>query len=124
MAGCYFYFAHTLSVKLSVLALYHRIFKIRRDCRIWIYLLGASQTVLFIIFCVFQAFQCRPLRRYWDLSVEGTCTSEGVVILGGEIPNSLVDFGMVAYAMIMIRPIQLRLGVKLRLQFLFGIGIL
>lgn len=124
IAGLYCYFAHTLSVKLSVLALYHRIFQIRRERKIWIYLLGASQTILFMIFCVFQALQCRPISRYWDLSVPGTCTDEGKVILGGEMPNSLVDFGMVAYAMVMIRPIQLPAGTKLRLQFLFGIGAL
>jgi hypothetical protein len=111
-------------VKLSVLALYYRIFGVNRAYRIWIYVIGGIQTVLFIIFCTFQALQCKPLARYWDLSIPGTCTDEGVVILGGETPNSLVDFAMVILAMFMIRPRQLASSVKWRLRILFGLGAL
>ncbi|KAI1661696.1 hypothetical protein F4813DRAFT_345443 [Daldinia decipiens] len=124
IAALYFYFAHTLSVKLSVLALYYRIFSVNRPYRIWIYLLGAAQTVLFIIFCIFQALQCRPFNRYFDLSIPGTCTDEGTVIIGGETPNSLIDFAMVILAMFMIRPLQLSSAMKWRLRVLFGLGAL
>lgn len=49
---------------------------------------------------------------------------EGTVIIGGELPNSLIDFAMVALVMIMIRPRQMRPATKWRLRFLFGIGAL
>nr|A0A2L0P0K0.1 RecName: Full=Wortmanamides biosynthesis cluster protein C [Talaromyces wortmannii]AUY61971.1 TwnC [Talaromyces wortmannii]QBC19711.1 TwmC [Talaromyces wortmannii] len=123
IAGLFFYFAQTLSVKLSILAFYHRIFGISSTrCRICIYLLAAAQTILFIAFCIFQGFQCIPLQRYFDLSVPGECKDEGTVILGGELPNSLVDFAMVILAMIMIRPLQLSFSDKFRVTVLFGLG--
>ncbi|RYP25134.1 hypothetical protein DL765_000015 [Monosporascus sp. GIB2] len=124
MAGLYSYFAHALTVKLSVLALYYRIFGVNRAYRIWIYLLGAFQTVLFIIFCIFQGLHCKPFERYFDRSIPGSCKNDGLVILGGETPNSLVDFAMVALAMFMIRRLQLSTTMKWRLRFLFGLGAL
>ncbi|KAI1372085.1 hypothetical protein F4677DRAFT_449744 [Hypoxylon crocopeplum] len=124
MAGLYFYFAQTLAVKLSVLALYFRLFRVNRAYRIWIYLLGAAQTILFFVFCVFQALQCRPISKYFDLRLPGSCKDEGTVILGGEVPNSLVDFAMVILAMFMIRPLQLSSAMKWRLRLLFGLGAL
>ncbi|KAH9984254.1 hypothetical protein F4779DRAFT_330912 [Xylariaceae sp. FL0662B] len=122
MASLYCYFVHSLTVKLSVLALYHRIFGVYRGYRIWIYILGGFQTVLALIFCIFQALQCRPFNRYFDISIPGYCTDEGTVILGGEIPNSLVDFAMVILAMFMIRRLQLSSAMKWRLRLLFGLG--
>ncbi|RYP69622.1 hypothetical protein DL769_005242 [Monosporascus sp. CRB-8-3] len=124
MVGLYSYFAHTLTVKLSVLALYYRIFGINRAYRIWIYLLGGSQTVLFIIFCIFQGLHCKPFDRYFDRSIPGTCKDDGTVILGGETPNSIIDFAMVILAMFMIRRLQLSSTMKWRLRLLFGLGTL
>jgi hypothetical protein len=124
MAGVYFYFGHSLSSKLSVLALYRRIFGVNRTYTIWIYLLGGIQSALFVIFCILQGLQCRPFNRYFDFSIPGTCTDEGMVILSGEIPNSLVDFGMIILAMFMIRPLHLSTAMKWRLRILFGLGAL
>ncbi|QKX61039.1 uncharacterized protein TRUGW13939_08185 [Talaromyces rugulosus] len=123
ISGLYFYFVQVLSVKLSILAFYHRIFGISSTaCRIWIYILASAQTILFIAFCIFQGLQCVPFQRYFDLSVPGTCKDEGTVILGGELPNSIIDFAMVILAMIMIRPLHLSFNDKLRITVLFGLG--
>ncbi|KAL2273540.1 hypothetical protein FJTKL_04443 [Diaporthe vaccinii] len=124
MTGVYLYLGHILTVKLSVLALFYRIFGINRTYRIWIYIIGGFQTMLCIIFCVFQGLQCRPFERYFDKSIPGTCRDDGVVIVGGETPNSFVDFAMVALAMVMIRPRQLPRATKWRLRVLFGFGII
>lgn len=124
MANLYFYFAHSLSVKLSVLALYYRIFGVHRAYKIWIYVLGAIQTVLIVAFCIFRALQCRPFNKYFNLSIPGTCTGEEVVILAGETPNSLIDFAMVILAMFMIRARRLPSAMKWKLRVLFGVGAL
>ncbi|KAK7994638.1 hypothetical protein PG991_016226 [Apiospora marii] len=123
LASQYFYFFHALCVKLSVLALYYRIFSIRRGYKIWIFALGACQLVLVVVACVLQAFQCRPIAMYWNPSVPGQCTPPGQVALIGETPNSLIDFAMVSLAIVMIRSLQLPQTTKLKLQFLFGLGI-
>jgi hypothetical protein len=122
MAGFYFYFVHFLTVKLSVLALFHRIFGINRAYRIWIYIIAGVQTALFVIFCIFEGLQCQPFDRYFDRSIPGTCKDDGLVIISGETPNSLVDFAMVILAMVMIRPRQLPSSTKWRLRALFGLG--
>ncbi|KAI9695819.1 MAG: hypothetical protein M1820_008413 [Bogoriella megaspora] len=122
MAALDFYFAHCLAVKLSVLALYYRIFGVKRAYRIWIYILGGIQSIWFLFLVIGQLLQCKPLYRYFDITVEGTCTDEGTVILGCEVPNSLVDFAMVVLAMFMIAPLQLSAGTKWKLRVLFGLG--
>lgn len=124
MSALYCYFVHTFFVKLSVLALYRRIFGINRTYRICIYVLAGAQGILSLIFCIFQALQCRPFSKYFDLTIPGTCKDEGTVILGGEAPNSLIDFAMVILAMVMIRKLQLTSAVKWRLSIVFGLGFL
>ncbi|KAM3074220.1 hypothetical protein ACMFMF_006241 [Clarireedia jacksonii] len=118
------YFGHTISVKLSILAFYNRIFGVYRAYRRWIYVLAISQTIFFITICIFQGLQCRPLSKFWDYSMPGTCFDEGKIILVVELPNSLGDFAMVILAMIMIRNRQLPTSMKRRLRILFGLGVL
>lgn len=122
MVCVYFYLFHASFAKFSVLGLYHRIFGINRSYRTWIYVIGAAQTVLIICVCILQGFQCRPFSKFFDPNLPGTCTDEGTVIISGELPNSLIDFVMVALVMVMIRPRQMRPSTKWRLRFLFGMG--
>lgn len=124
MAGLYMFFGHILFVKLAILALYRRIFGVNRSYLVSIYVLAAVQIVLVIIFCIFQALQCRPFGRYFDLRIQGTCSSEGVVVLGGGLPDSLVDFAAVVLAMWMIKSLQISTKIKWRLRILFGVGFL
>ncbi|PSR80560.1 benzoate 4-monooxygenase cytochrome P450 [Coniella lustricola] len=122
MTALYIYFFQSLTVKLSILALYHRIFGVERVYRLWIYGLALIQSVMTIIFCIFQALQCKPFDKYFDLNIPGSCIDEGLVIVGGETPNLLVDFAMVALVMFMIRPRQLPSITKWKLRVLFGLG--
>lgn len=122
MSGLYFYFVHSLTVKLSVLALYHRIFGINKVYKYWIYGLGIAQAVLAMIFCIAQAFHCEPFNRYFDRSIPGSCKDDGMVVLSGETPNSLIDFAMVLLAIYMIQGLQLSTGVRWKLTVLFGLG--
>lgn len=124
MAGLYFYFVHIALVKLSVLALFRRIFGVRRAYKIWINILGAFQIGLSLVFCAFEALQCRPFNKYFDRSVPGKCQEDGLVVISGETPNSLVDFAIVILAMVMIRPRQLPSATKTKLRVLFGFGIM
>lgn len=122
MVALYSYFAHMTSLKLSVLALYYRIFGVRTAYRVWIYVLGGVQTIVFILLCIFQALLCHPFERYFDRSVPGSCKEDGLIVLGGELPNSLIDFAMVVLAIFMIRPLQLSSTMKWRLRVVFGLG--
>ncbi|KAK9426029.1 putative integral membrane protein [Seiridium unicorne] len=122
MAALDFYFVQCLVVKLSVLALYRRIFGAKRAYRVWIYILSGIQSLWCLFLVIGQLLQCKPFYRYFDITIEGTCTDEGTFILGCEVPNSLVDFAMVVLAMLMIRPLQLSARTKWKLRVLFGLG--
>ncbi|KID85142.1 benzoate 4-monooxygenase cytochrome P450 [Metarhizium guizhouense ARSEF 977] len=122
MIGLYMFFGHLLTVKLSILALYRRIFGIHRTYRLWIYAFAAFQTGLIVIFCIVQAIQCEPFGRYFDVSVAGHCRPENIIVLGGSVPDTFVDFGLVVLAMVMIRQLHLTSSVKWKLRLLFGVG--
>ncbi|KAI9164101.1 Endo-1,4-beta-xylanase B [Paramyrothecium foliicola] len=124
MVGLYMYFMQALTFKLSVLALYYRIFSVNRAYRVWIWVLAAGQGVLIFLCCVLQSQVCHPFARWFDRTVPGTCKSDGLLIVAAETPNSVIDFAMVALAIMMVRNLQLSAIVKWRLGFLFGLGAL
>ncbi|KAK2603435.1 hypothetical protein QQS21_004386 [Conoideocrella luteorostrata] len=122
MVGLYMLFGHLFTVKLSILALYRRIFGVNRVYRIWIYAFAAFLTIFIVILCITQASQCRPFGRYFDLTIPGKCLSENVIVIGGSVPDSCLDFALVVLAMFMIRQLQLSSSAKWKLRFLFGVG--
>lgn len=124
MATLFMYFFHMLFVKFSVLALYRRIFGIRRSYLYTIYFIAAFQFVFILSLSLLHGLQCRPLARYWDLKVNGTCLPEIYAIAYGSVVDSVIDFAMVVLAMIMIKELQLAKNIKWKLRALFGVGIL
>ncbi|KAI1825866.1 hypothetical protein F4861DRAFT_154726 [Xylaria intraflava] len=124
IVGLFSYFAHTLFVKYSVLALYYRIFGVRRSWALWIYFFVGFQAVAIIVPSFFVGFECTPFERYFDPAIHGTCIGNGPVIAVLEVPNAAIDFGMVALAMFMIRPLKFSSMMKWRLRGLFGLGVL
>ena len=111
----------TLS-KWSVCALYIRIFGIMNNYKVWIYSLAVIQELCYIGLVIMQTLQCRPVNRFWQFWVEGECFPFSWILLVLEIPNSLIDFALVALAMIMIKGIQLQTRSMWKLRFLFGLG--
>ncbi|GAP85076.1 putative benzoate 4-monooxygenase cytochrome [Rosellinia necatrix] len=122
-AALYFYFIHILTVKLSVLALYYRIFGVNRAFRIWIYIIGSAQGLLVVLLSILHPLSCEPFNRYFDKSIPGTCRDDGLTILAGETPNSLIDIAMVILVLFMIRPLQLKSSTKWSLRVLLGMGV-
>lgn len=108
--------------KLSICALYRRIFGVNQVYRRWIYLLAAAQCVAYVTFVLMQLLQCRPLRSFWNWLAPGKCMPWTTILLVAGPLNSLVDFGLVALAMAMIRPMKLNSSAKWKLRFLFGLG--
>jgi hypothetical protein len=111
----------TLS-KWSVCALYIRIFGVIGNYRKWIYGLAFAQGLCYLGLVIMQPLQCRPINRFWQFWVEGECYPFSWILLILEIPNSLIDFGLVALAMVMIKSIQLQTGSMWKLRVLFGLG--
>lgn len=108
--------------KLSICALYRRIFGVNQVYRYWIYILAAAQCAVYVALVCMQLLQCRPLHRFWNWLAPGSCMPWTTILVALEPPNSLIDFGLVALAMVMIQPMQLKSSAKWRLRFLFGLG--
>lgn len=108
--------------KLSVCALYLRIFGVMQHYRKWIYSLAAAQILCYCGLLIMQPLQCRPINKFWQFWVEGKCFPFSWILLAIEIPNSLIDFALVGLAMVMIKGIQLQTKSMWKLRFLFGLG--
>ncbi|KAL1882932.1 hypothetical protein Daus18300_000570 [Diaporthe australafricana] len=61
-------------------------------------------------------------KAFWDPLAPGQCMAWTTIMLATEPPNSLIDFGLVALAMAMIRSLRLKPDEKWRLRFLFALG--
>lgn len=108
--------------KLSICALYRRIFGVNQSCRRWIYVLAAAQCATYIAYLLMHSLRCRPIHAFWDPLAPGQCMAWTTILLATEPPNSLIDFGLVALAMAMIRSLRLKPNEKWRLRFLFALG--
>lgn len=112
-----------MTVKLSILALYRRIFGVNLTYRRWIYGIGIFQCICFVMYCLLQGLTCIPMRKFWDFTAPGRCIEPDIIIVVGSTIDSVVDFALVALAMVMIKQLQLSSASKTKLRALFGVGI-
>lgn len=117
---CFVY--NQLFCKLSILCLYYRIFSVNRAYAFWIILLGVLQTGWAIAASAAQFFQCTPVSKFWNVLEEGHCLGQVPLLLGFEVPNSSIDFGMVALVLVMLRDLHIRRSTKWKLAGLFAVG--
>ncbi|KAK4183390.1 hypothetical protein QBC35DRAFT_114599 [Podospora australis] len=117
---CFVY--NQLFTKLSIVLLYYRIFSVNRTYAFWILVLGASQIAWAIAASAAQFFQCSPIYKFWNSLQEGTCFNDAALLIGFEIPNCLIDFGMVALVLVMLRDLHIRRSTKWKLGVLFAVG--
>ncbi|KAI1367678.1 hypothetical protein F5Y08DRAFT_297952 [Xylaria arbuscula] len=118
------YFWQQLFVKLSILALYYRLFKVNRNCTLCIYALVAYHVLLTVGASLFLVFQCHPLSKWFNPLAPGRCISEGTFVAVTESINSFGDFLIVVLAITMVSSLQMPASTKRKLSFLFGLGIL
>ncbi|KAJ2987832.1 hypothetical protein NUW58_g4293 [Xylaria curta] len=124
IAALFLYFGHMLSLKYSVLALYYRVFGVNQIYRTWIYVLAGVQLIIVIVPSILIGVECNPLGIYNDQPDLGPCRDNGLIVIVGEVPNSIIDFALVILALFMIRPLQLSPAMKFKLRILFGLGVL
>lgn len=112
-----------LCSKLSILFLYRRIFGINRTYTRWIKGLALVQILWAIETPLVEAFECTPVKKYWDITyVGGTCIDIGAYLAANETINSLIDLVMAALAVVMLRQLQISSQTKWKLGIVFAIG--
>ncbi|KAK8016929.1 Cytochrome P450 [Apiospora rasikravindrae] len=108
--------------KLSIMALYYRVFSINRVFAKWIIGLGSVHIAWALGLSVLYAVQCRPLAKFWRPLMPGYCIATGPQVVASEIISSGLDFALVVLAMAMVGQIQMKATTKWKLRFLFGLG--
>ncbi|KAF4626928.1 hypothetical protein G7Y89_g11229 [Cudoniella acicularis] len=110
--GSFLYGIGTLFIKASILFFYLRL-PSKRLFKIITYL------VMFVMcgYCLFGAFtwlfMCRPIEKYWNLEVAGTCLNFKTAFLVGGSMNVVTDVVMLLLPIWVLRPLQLPLRQKL-----------
>ena len=118
----YLFVGQMFFVKLSIMALYHRIFGVNRTYLRCIYVLLVLHVLWTLAMIILYGLACKPLSKFWFPLSPGTCMATDVQVVAGETVNTFVDFALVVLAMVMIRSINMSNTNKWRLRFLFGLG--
>ena len=108
--------------KLSIMALYHRIFGIMRVYAWWIYGIFAVHLAWVIVTITLQLLTCQPMEKFWRPFVPGHCISESLAAIPEETVNSGIDFALVILAMVTLPKLQMSSRSKWNLRIIFGLG--
>ncbi|KAL4969381.1 uncharacterized protein BDV14DRAFT_103850 [Aspergillus stella-maris] len=121
LANQFTYFVLSPAIKMSIVCFYRRVFTIKpfQWASLAINILIAAWGVAIFLAC---ALQCRPLRAYWDHSVEGSCFDGTKFIIVNQVFNVIMDFAILALPIPMIWNLQRAWQDKLALNGVFALG--
>ncbi|KAI0452927.1 hypothetical protein F5B21DRAFT_481579 [Xylaria acuta] len=118
------YFYQQLFAKLSIIALYYRLFRVNQKFVRYIFGLTIYHVAFIILVSFLLGFHCRPLADFWNPLLPNQCIQEGTFIAVTESINSFGDFLLVTLAVVIVRTLQMPKATKRKLGLLFGLGIL
>jgi len=110
------------AAKTSILLLYARIFSIDNKFSISIKIVGVLNFLWMIAAILGLVIQCRPIHKAWDPLIPGRCFNFATFMVAIEVPNSLLDFVMMALPISMLRTLRIGMKEKLILVLIFAIG--
>ncbi|KAB8266221.1 hypothetical protein BDV32DRAFT_134223 [Aspergillus pseudonomiae] len=121
LANQFTYFVLCPAIKISIICFYRRIFTMKTFQ--WVSfalntLIAAWGAGIFLA-C---ALQCRPLRGYWDKSIDGHCFDGNKFFIVNQAFNVLMDFVILFLPIPMIWGLQRAWQDKLALNGVFAIG--
>ncbi|CAG8926924.1 unnamed protein product [Penicillium salamii] len=121
LANQFTYFLLCPCIKISIICFYRRVFATPRFQQFTFglnVLIAAWGTGIFLA-C---AGQCRPLRAYWDKSIEGSCFDAQEFIIVNQAFNILIDFVILGLPIPMIWNLHRAWQDKLALNGVFALG--
>jgi hypothetical protein len=116
MIACPISFA---SAKFSILFLYMRVFGVNRHFSLGVKIVGVLNLLWMLASILSLIFQCTPVRRAWNPMLPGTCFNLSTFTVAVEVPNSLLDFVMMALPISMLRKLKMRLRDKIVIGITF-----
>lgn len=108
-------------IKLSVILFYHRIFPVRRVAVV-LYIFGAFIVVWCLSALIVTVFVCRPIRYFWDKSIDGKCINFYAFILAEAILTVVTDVIILAIPMPLVWRLNITRRQKLALSGIFMLG--
>ncbi|KAI1100575.1 hypothetical protein F4804DRAFT_318584 [Jackrogersella minutella] len=117
-----FYPVNQTFAKLSLLALYYRIFSVNPTFLYMTYAIAALQVLWFIPMFFERWFLCTPVSKLWDPTIPGHCVNSQAVVAAGESVNSFIDFVMIGMAIYMVKKLKIPASSKFKLSLLFALG--
>ncbi|KAI1205838.1 uncharacterized protein F4807DRAFT_464299 [Annulohypoxylon truncatum] len=120
----HFYDVAIASTKLSILALYYRIFATDRF-RIIVIITAIFVFMWLVAMEVVLGFGCQPVQGWWDASVAATasCVNKVAFTYSTNVTNLITDLWIFAMPIPIIFNLQASLNKRLALCFLFSIGL-
>jgi hypothetical protein len=121
--GSFLYTGCIVCIKLSILALYRRLFPTKLMLTL-VYTVGLLVILWGFGVCLVGGLVCIPVRKLWDPTVVGGCLDLAEFYYGLQIPNILTD------AIILVMPMKVVWGLpisktqKSLLSGIFVVGIL
>ncbi|PWY89258.1 hypothetical protein BO70DRAFT_418419 [Aspergillus heteromorphus CBS 117.55] len=115
------YFLLCPTIKVSIICFYRRVFTIPSFQ--WISF-GVNALIILWGAGVFLAcaLQCRPLKAYWDTSVDGQCLDGYELIVANQVFNIIMDFVILALPIPLIWGLHKAWQDKLALNGVFALG--
>jgi hypothetical protein len=108
--------------KLSLCALYLKVFTTSRSSRIFLYsVFGLVSVVTIILECI-CIFQCNPIQGVWNVTIDKKCIDTIPAFYASTVESVLVDILLIAFAAPKIMRLNLHARQKNALLFTIGLG--
>lgn len=108
--------------KLSLLALYYRIFSIKSTFARWVWCLVIFQVCWFLAMVLCRIMFCLPIEKLWLETIPGRCLNVPLLLAVDWSVNAALAFALIALGMCMVRTLAISKSAKRRLGLLFVLG--
>lgn len=108
-------------IKISILAMYLRIFP-SREFKIGSYTIGATVVAWWLAIVFVCIFQCDPVYVAWEPWAAGTCIDLKGSFIGNAVPNILTDVIILIMPVKQVWHLHATMAQKISLLCTFGLG--
>ncbi|KAJ5892209.1 uncharacterized protein N7473_008437 [Penicillium subrubescens] len=120
-ANPFVYTANVMFIKLSILALYRRLFS-TKYMLFGVYFMGMVVILWAVSIWVAAALNCIPIPKFWDRSIEGACIDPDKFYYGTQIPNIVSDVIILLMPQGVVWSLPVAKSQKLLLSCVFMVG--
>jgi hypothetical protein len=109
------------ALKLSQLALYHRVFALQ--LRIPVYIVGGIVVAWAVVFNFLMIFLCDPISQQWSIRRTGHCMDQILLLKALILTNMATDLMIVVLPIRCVWQLQMRKTEKFAVLACFGLGL-